>query len=116
RAALRPGRPPPDEGLRPWRWPGSCGGCRLGGGPEPERAGHGAQRRRRVCFWSYVPSWKNSTKEEKGGDRRPRPEAVCGGVGRDKITVANGNHTIPGRGHRVGVTREGAENAPRLRV
>ena len=43
-------------------------------------------------------------------------EAVCGGVGRDKVTVANGNHAIPGRGHRVGVTSDGAENAPRLRV
>src|SRR5436309_14287938 len=61
-------------------------------------------------------SWKNSTKEERRGDRRPCPEAVCGGVGREKITVANGNHALPGRGHRVGVTSDGAENAPRLRV
>src|SRR5262249_20922605 len=44
------------------------------------------------------------------------PEAVCRGVGREKITVANGNHTLPGRGHRDGVTSDGAENAPRLRV
>src|SRR5439155_14911382 len=49
-------------------------------------------------------------------DGRPCPEAVCGGVGREKITVANGNHTIPGRSPRIGVTSDGAENAPRLRV
>ena len=47
---------------------------------------------------------------------RSCPEAVCGGVGREKITATNGNHTIPGRGHRVGVTSDGAENAPRLKV
>jgi hypothetical protein len=46
------------------------------------------------------------------------PEAVCGGGGRDKspITVANGNHTIRRRSPRIGVTRDEAENAPRLRV
>jgi len=33
-----------------------------------------------------------------------------------KVTVANGNHTIPGRSHRVGVTSDEAENAPGLRV
>ena len=45
-------------------------------------------------------------------------EAVCGGGGRDgsPITVANGNHAIPGRSPRVGVTSEEAEDAPRLRV
>ena len=63
-----------------------------------------------------MPSWKNSTSEQRRGDRRPGPEAVCGGVGRDKITVANGNRALPGRSHRVGVTTDGAENAPRLRV
>jgi len=41
---------------------------------------------------------------------------VCGGVGREKVTVANGNHALPGRSARVGVTSDGAENAPRLRV
>ena len=41
---------------------------------------------------------------------------MCGGVGRDKITVANGNHALPGRSHRVGVTSDEADNAPRLRV
>src|SRR3954464_13512988 len=41
---------------------------------------------------------------------------MCGGVGRDQITVANGNHTLPGRSHREGGTSDGAENAPRLRV
>jgi len=46
------------------------------------------------------------------------PAAVCGGGGRDRSpsTVANGNHALPGRGPRVGVTRDEAENAPRLRV
>src|ERR1700730_6291594 len=46
------------------------------------------------------------------------PEAVCGGGGSDQspITVANGNHAIPGRSLRVGVTSDEAENAPRLRV
>src|SRR4051794_3438067 len=48
--------------------------------------------------------------------RRARPEAVCGGVGRDKSTVANGNHAIPERSARIGVTSDEAENAPRLRV
>jgi hypothetical protein len=57
-------------------------------------------------------------KKERKGDRRACPEAVCGGGGSDKsqITVANGNHTIPGRDPRIGVTSEEAEDAPRLRV
>jgi hypothetical protein len=55
-------------------------------------------------------------KQERRRERQPCPEAMCRGVGRDKITVANGNHTLPGRSHRVGVTSEGTENAPRLRV
>src|SRR4029077_10305071 len=59
---------------------------------------------------------ENSTKEERREDRQPCPEAVCGGVGREKITGANGNHALPGRGHRDGVTSDEAENAPRLRV
>src|SRR5437879_8620378 len=52
------------------------------------------------------------------GEERGMPEAVCGGGGSDKsqITVANGNHAIPGRSHRIGVTSDEAENAPRLRV
>jgi hypothetical protein len=33
-----------------------------------------------------------------------------------QFTVANGNHTIPGRSHRIGVTSDEAENAPRLTV
>ena len=52
----------------------------------------------------------------KRKDWQPCPEAVCGGVGGEKITVANGNHTMPGRSYRVGVTSDEAENAPRLRV
>src|ERR1043166_3221172 len=54
---------------------------------------------------------------EKGQERGIH-KAVRGGGGSDKsqITVANGNHAIPGRSHRVGVTSDGAENAPRLRV
>jgi hypothetical protein len=63
-----------------------------------------------------VSSWKNSAKEERKVDRQPCPKAVCGGVGRDKNTVANGNHTRPGRSHEVGVTTDEAENAPQLRV
>src|ERR1700736_5767008 len=55
-------------------------------------------------------------KQERRRERQPCPEAMCGGVGKDKITVANGNHALPGRSHRVGVTSDGAENAPRLRV
>src|SRR5262249_48952970 len=45
-------------------------------------------------------------------------EAVCGGGGSDEsqITVANGNHTMPGRSHRIAVTNDEAENAPRLTV
>src|SRR5215470_19691838 len=56
--------------------------------------------------------------KEHTRDWRACPEAVCGGGGSDKspITVANGNHTIPGRSPRAGVTSDEAENAPRLRV
>jgi len=45
-------------------------------------------------------------------------KAVCGGGGRDEsqVSVANGNHTSPGRSHRIGVTSDEAENAPRLKV
>src|SRR5437764_1459053 len=39
-----------------------------------------------------------------------------GGGGREKVTVANGNHALSGQSHRDGVTSDGAENAPRLRV
>ena len=54
---------------------------------------------------------------EERGSAAP-PKAVCGGGGSDKsqITVANGNHAMPGRSDRVGVTSDEAENAPRLRV
>jgi len=58
-------------------------------------------------------------KEQEGeGDRRACPGVVCGGGGRDRsrITVANGNRASPGRSPRVGVTSDGAENTPRLRV
>src|SRR5262249_43303417 len=92
------------------------GGYRPGGGPGPELAGRWGEGRRLVGVWSQVWPWENSAKEEKGGERRACPEAVCGGGGREKITGANGNHTIPGRDHRVGVTSDGAESAPRLRV
>ena len=46
------------------------------------------------------------------------PEAGCGGGGSDKSpsTVANGNHAMPGRSQRIGVSSAEAENAPRLRV
>jgi len=42
---------------------------------------------------------------------------VCGGGGGDEsqVTVANGNHRS-GKASRIGVTSDGAENAPRLRV
>src|SRR5262249_34576261 len=71
------------------------------------------------AFWAIYPSTfstcprVNSAKKERG-----MPEAVCGGGGGDQspITVANGNHAIPGRSPRIGVTSEEAENAPRLRV
>ena len=78
--------------------------------------GRWEEGRRLVGVWSWMQSWETPEKEERREDRRACPEAVCGGVGRDKITVANGNHTIPGRSPRVGVTSDGAENAPRLRV
>jgi hypothetical protein len=60
----------------------------------------------------------NLENEERRGDRRACPEAACEGGGSDnsQITVANGNHTIPGRSHRIGVTSDEAEIAPRLRV
>ena len=45
-------------------------------------------------------------------------KAVCGGGGSDQsqVSVANGNHAIPARGCRVGVTNDEAENPPRLKV
>src|SRR5438309_7559231 len=45
-------------------------------------------------------------------------KAVCGGGGSDQsqVNVASGNHAIPASSHRVGVTSDGAENPPRLRV
>jgi hypothetical protein len=45
-------------------------------------------------------------------------KAVCGGGGSDysQVSVANGNHAIPGRSLRVGVTNDEAENPPRLKV
>src|SRR5262245_11455613 len=33
-----------------------------------------------------------------------------------QVSVTNGNHALPGPSHRVGVTSDEAENAPRLRV
>jgi hypothetical protein len=65
----------------------------------------------RRCSHARTPQ-----KQERRRERQPCPEAMCGGVGRGTITVANGNHALPGRSHRVGVTSDGAENAPRLRV
>src|SRR5262249_28091662 len=49
------------------------------------------------------------------GDRRAFPEALCSRSGSDQsqISVANGNQTIPGRSHRIGVTNDETENAPR---
>jgi hypothetical protein len=57
--------------------------------------------------------------EERGGLGEAAPsKAVCGGGGSDqsRITVASGNHAIPGRIHRAGVTSDEAEDAPQLRV
>ena len=95
-----------------------CDGDRLDVGPEPELVGRREEWRRLVGVWSWMQSWETPEKEERREDRRAWPEAVCGGGGSDKspITVANGNHTIPGRSHRVGVTSDEAENAPRLTV
>src|SRR5215469_18928430 len=47
-------------------------------------------------------------REDRRGNWRPCPEAVCGGGGSDQspITVANGNHTIAGRSPRIGVTSD----------
>src|SRR5262245_64593112 len=40
--------------------------------------------------------------------RRACREAVCGGAGGDQsqVNVASGNHAIPARGHRIGVTSD----------
>jgi hypothetical protein len=66
-----------------------------------------------------VPSREEKKGKERGGLGETAPsKAVCGGGGSDqsRITVANGNHAIPGRSHRVGVTSDEAEDAPQLRV
>ena len=39
-----------------------------------------------------------------------------GGSEQSQISVANGNHTLPARSYRIGVTNDEAENPPRLRV
>jgi hypothetical protein len=44
------------------------------------------------------------------------PEAVCGGVGRDKSVLQAGTTRSREVSARVGVTSDEAENAPRLRV
>src|SRR5215813_14087713 len=52
--------------------------------------------------------------EERGaaGRRRGRMR----GSRQGQVSVTNGNHALPGQSHRVGVTSDEAENAPRLRV
>ena len=47
---------------------------------------------------------------------RSGPEAVCGGVGRGKSVLQTGATRSREVAARVGVTSDGAENAPRLRV
>src|SRR5262249_15649719 len=76
------------------------------------RSGGGWWASGRGCSHRKAP--KKRREEEIG----VCPEAVYGGAGSDQspITVANGNHTIRRRSHRIGVTSDEAENAPRLRV
>src|SRR3954453_2165317 len=52
--------------------------------------------------------------EGKGSTRVP--ERPCAGESAGKRSRLQTGTTRPGRGHRVGVTSDGAENAPRLRV
>ena len=47
---------------------------------------------------------------------RSCPEAVCGGVGREKSVLQTGTTRSREVSARVGVTSDEAENAPRLRV
>src|SRR5438874_2465794 len=47
---------------------------------------------------------------------RSCPEAVCGGVGRDKSVLQTGTTRSREVSARIGVTSDEAENAPRLRV
>src|SRR6516165_8106908 len=63
-------------------------------------------------------SHRRPPQKKRRGGRRACPRAVCGGGGSDQshITVANGNHTMPGRSHGIAVTNDEAENAPRLTV
>src|SRR5262245_2446048 len=53
-----------------------------------------------------------ANKEKRGACR----EAVCGGVGRDESVLQAGTTRSRVVSARVGVTSDGAENAPRLRV
>src|SRR5438045_1860264 len=54
----------------------------------------------------------------EGRDRRARPKAACGGGGSDESPThcCKREPRDPGRNHRVGVTSDGAENTPQLRV
>jgi hypothetical protein len=47
---------------------------------------------------------------------RSCPEVVCGGVGRDKSVLQAGTTRSREVSARIGVTSDGADNAPRLRV
>src|SRR5262245_51188010 len=53
-----------------------------------------------------------ASKEKRGACR----EAVCGGVGRDESVLQAGTTRSRVVSARVGVTSDGAEHAPRLRV
>jgi hypothetical protein len=51
-------------------------------------------------------------KQEREGDRRACPEAVCGGVGRDESVLQTGTTRSRGVSARIGVTSDEAENLP----
>src|SRR5262245_54397309 len=52
--------------------------------------------------------------KERGAAGRRRGRVR--GSRQGQVSVTNGNHALPGQSPRVGVTSDGAENAPRLRV
>src|SRR5262249_43443089 len=55
---------------------------------------------------------------ERGKERGAagRRQGRVRGSRQGQVSVTNGNHALPGQSPRVGVTSDGAENAPRLRV
>lgn len=99
-----------------FNWPPSARPVGRGSGGNGPTA---VQRPWRSCRFYSQEAKNDALRADPGGGPGEARRASEGGSPtrqRGKIPVANGNHALPGRSHRVGVTSDGAENAPRLRV